>query len=91
MSTHSYASGNTYHDIGLVWGARFASPTGIFASENKATSKGGEIERHIIFMTDGDASTNNTDYAAYGLPWFDRRQTSNGSVPTGGRPATRTR
>ncbi|URW76968.1 pilus assembly protein TadG-related protein [Sphingomonas donggukensis] len=77
-------SGNTYHDIGLIWGARFASPTGIFASENATTKQGGEIERHIIFMTDGDACTNNTDYAAYGMPWFDRRQTSDSAVPTGG-------
>lgn len=78
------ATGNTYHDTGLAWGARFASPSGIFASENKATNKGGEIERHIIFMTDGDACTGNTDYGPYGVPWFDRRTTSNGSVPTGG-------
>lgn len=77
-------SGNTYHDIGLIWGARFASPDGIFAAENKATSKGGEIERHIIFMTDGDACTGNTDYGPYGFPWLDRRTTAKGQAPTGG-------
>ncbi|MES2451216.1 MAG: TadE/TadG family type IV pilus assembly protein [Pseudomonadota bacterium] len=74
--------GNTYHDIGLLWGARLTSPTGLFASENAFTPKGGEIERHIIFMTDGDTNAINTDYAAYGLPWFDRRQTSASSAPT---------
>ncbi|RYD67220.1 MAG: pilus assembly protein TadG [Sphingomonadales bacterium] len=69
-------SGNTYHDIGLLWGARLASPTGLFASENDYTDQGGEIERHIIFMTDGDTNTSSSDYNAYGIPWFDKRQTN---------------
>ncbi len=76
------ASGNTYHDIGLLWGARFISPTGIFASENAFTTAngsipgGGTIQRHIIFMTDGDTNAINTDYAAYGFAALDRRTTS---------------
>jgi Flp pilus assembly protein TadG len=74
--------GNTYHDIGLLWGARFSSPTGLFASDNAYTSQGGEIERHIIFMTDGDTNTGPSDYNAYGIPWFDRRQTADNTVPT---------
>jgi Flp pilus assembly protein TadG len=74
-------NGNTYHDIGLLWGARFASPTGIFASENAYTPQGGEIERHIIFMTDGDPCTAGTNYQAYGVGWFDRRQTATGTDP----------
>jgi Flp pilus assembly protein TadG len=74
-------TGNTYHDIGLLWGARLISPTGLFKAENALTPAGGEIERHLIFMTDGATNANATDYAAYGLPWFDRRQTDAGSVP----------
>lgn len=73
--------GNTYHDIGLLWGARFMSPTGLFASENALTPQGGEIERNLIFMTDGDTVTQNYDYTAYGVPWFDRRQTPANQVP----------
>lgn len=65
--------GNTYHDIGLLWGARLLSPTGIFKSENQYTPQGGEIERHLIFMTDGDTQTSTSNYAAYGYPWYDRR------------------
>ena len=76
------ASGNTYHDIGLIWGARLISPTGLFASENAFTPQGGQIERHIIFMTDGDTQTGNENYTAYGVPWWDRRQTSTGSAPS---------
>lgn len=70
------AIGNTYHDIGLIWGARFISPTGLFASENAETSTGGAIQRHIIFMTDGDTMTSNTNYSSQGIHWWDRRQTT---------------
>jgi hypothetical protein len=66
--------GNTYHDIGLLWGARLMSPTGIFASENAMTPGGAQIQRHMIFMTDGDTATTNNNYASYGLEWWDRRQ-----------------
>ena len=83
-------TGNTYHDIGLLWGARLMSPTGIFASENATTPQGGEIERHMIFMTDGDPCSDPGDYAAYGVQWFDRRETSSGSAPTGGCTTTGT-
>lgn len=79
-----YPNGNTYHDIGLLWGARFMSPTGIFGTENALTPQGGEIDRHMIFMTDGDACTGVTNYQAYGVAWFDRRQTSASSAPTDG-------
>lgn len=68
--------GNTYHDIGMVWGARFISPTGIFASENAATPSGAAIQRHIIFMTDGDTMTDDDKYTAYGVTWWNRLQTS---------------
>lgn len=64
----------TYHDIGMLWGARLLSPTGIFGDENDYTDNGGAIERHLIFMTDGDASTFTNNLSAYGSPWWDRRQ-----------------
>jgi len=81
-------TGNTYHDIGLLWGARLISPTGIFASSNAQTPAGGAIERHIIFMTDGETCTGNDNYQAYGIAWFDRRQTDASVVPTGGCEST---
>lgn len=75
---------NTYHDIGLIWGARLIAPHGLFEADNEFTPEGGEIERHIIFMTDGEACTGITNYAAYGIAWFDRRQTDAGTAPTDG-------
>lgn len=75
--------GNTYHDIGLLWGARLLSPTGIFSANNNSGSVSSDsIERHMIFMTDGDTVTRAADYTAYGVAWFDRRNVANPSSPT---------
>lgn len=72
--------GNTYHDIGLLWGARLASPEGLFKATVAQPSK--KIERHMIFMTDGDTTTYPYDMSAYGTAWWDRRQTPDDTVPT---------
>ncbi len=72
------ASGNTYHDIGMVWGARFLSPRGIFASENSTAPNGDPIARHIVFMTDGAQVNNVENYSTHGIEWWDRRITGNG-------------
>lgn len=72
--------GNTYHDIGLLWGARIMSPTGIFAALNAPTNV--TIERHMVFMTDGETNIFGDDYSAYGIHWYDRRQTPTAIAPT---------
>ena len=80
--------GNTYHDVGLIWGARLLSPTGIFASENAHTPQGGDIERHMIFMTDGDACTGVSNYTSHGVDWYDRRTLPANTNPTDGCTST---
>jgi Flp pilus assembly protein TadG len=81
-------TGNTYHDIGIIWGARLMSPTGIFKAENEytlptaTTTGGGEIERHMIFMTDGDAVSAPCDYTAYGVAFWDQRTTTDVGTAT---------
>jgi Flp pilus assembly protein TadG len=72
--------GYTYHDIGLLWGARIMSPTGIFAALNAPQNM--TIERHMVFMTDGETNVVHDDYSAYGVHWYDRRQTPTGTAPT---------
>ena len=47
--------GSTYHDIGMIWGARMLSPTGIFADEN-ADHAGKPTNRNLIFLTDGETA-----------------------------------
>ncbi len=73
-------SGRTYHDIGMVWGGRLLSKTGLFASENATTPSGGEITRHLIFMTDGATDTVPFAYDAYGWPAVDRRRVMDATV-----------
>lgn len=72
--------GNTYHDIGLLWGARLMSPTGIFSSITDDSETG--IERHMVFMTDGNTYAQPATYASHGLHWWDRRQNDGVTAPT---------
>lgn len=73
------AEGSTYHDLGMLWGARISSPEGIFqANVNESPSNGGNVSRHLIFMTDGALAPNNDIQSAYGIEFHDRRVTANG-------------
>jgi hypothetical protein len=56
------------------------SPNGIFAAHNAVTNN--NVQRHMIFMTDGDTNANPDALSAYGVPWFDRLQTDESSAPT---------
>ncbi|WP_298396068.1 Tad domain-containing protein [Sphingobium sp.] len=76
------AVGGTYHDIGMIWGARFLSPTGIFAGDNAAAPNGFNISRHIVFMTDGDMSAYQGVYGAYGYQLLDGRVAATNSSDT---------
>jgi Flp pilus assembly protein TadG len=67
------AFGGTYHDVGMIWGARMLSPDGIFASTTAAWPGRKEPSRNIVFMTDGDMSTNNRSGGLYGIERLDNR------------------
>lgn len=75
-------TGNTYHDIGILWGARLLSPDGLFAADNTSAPNGGSITRHLIFMTDGATEPSTSVYTPYGIEPIDRRRTSASSAPT---------
>ncbi len=66
------ATGNTYHDVGMIWGGRLSSPTGIFA-DNVTEGDLRSVSRHIIFMTDGRMEPSLTAYSAYGMEEYDSR------------------
>ena len=74
------ANGNTYHDIGMLWGARFISPRGMFAADNTSAPNGDSISRHIVFMTDGAQVNNVENYSTHGIEWWDRRITGDGNA-----------
>ena len=65
--------GSTYHDIGMIWGGRLLSPTGIFASEN-ADLPGKPTSRNLIFLTDGLTAPLDVSYGTYGIEPLDKRR-----------------
>jgi hypothetical protein len=65
--------GTTYHDIGLIWGGRLLSPTGLFKDENGDVD-GKVTSRHLIFLTDGQTEPYDIAYGAYGVEPLDQRR-----------------
>ncbi len=74
-------TGGTYHDIGMIWGMRYISPTGLFSGSNPTTFAGYPVNKHIIFMTDGktDTETNPWNYSAYGVNAVESRLEGTGT------------
>jgi len=72
--------GGTYHDIGMIWGARMLSSGGIFA-DSPDTYNGMPVSRHIIFLTDGQLAPNCNSYSSYGVEQNDMRVTGAGTCP----------
>ena len=72
-------TGQTYHDIGMLWGTRFISPRGLFAADNTTAPNGDAIARHIVFMTDGMQVNNVENYSTHGIEWWDRRISGDGN------------
>jgi hypothetical protein len=76
------AVGSTYHDIGMIWGGRLISPTGLFASDNADVSARQPTNRNLIFLTDGETAPNDLSYSSYGFEPIDQRRWSSGSKLT---------
>lgn len=76
------AGGSTYHDIGMIWAGRLLSPTGLFASENANVSPTRPTSRHLIFLTDGQTSSYDLSYGAYGVEPLAKRRWSPTSTLT---------
>lgn len=79
------AGGYTYHDIGLIWGARMFSPTGLWSADNPNSFNSFPVNRHLIFMTDGVMDPDLNAYTAYGVETYSsggRRVTGNGNSST---------
>jgi hypothetical protein len=72
-------NGSTYHDIGMIWGGRLISPTGLFADEN-ADDPSNPSTRHIIFLTDGETAPLDLSYSSYGVEPLDQRRWSASSA-----------
>lgn len=74
--------GYTYHEIGMLWGLRLISREGLFSSEHREADAAGAVQRHMIFMVDGQKDTRPFTYSAWGIAAVARRRTPTGSFPT---------
>lgn len=68
--------GGTYHDTGMIWGARLISPTGLWANDTTAWANRNAPNRVIVFMTDGQMAPSLSSYSMYGMEGYDRRATN---------------
>lgn len=73
------AKGSTYHDIGMIWGGRLVSPTGLFAEQNADVSSTSPTNRNLIFLTDGLTAPLDLSYSSYGFEPVDQRRWNQGS------------
>ena len=72
--------GSTYHDVGMIWGARMLSTGGVFA-DGCEIFNAMPCTRHIIFMTDGQMDTDNSILTFQGIERNDMR-VANSSNPS---------
>lgn len=72
--------GYTNHDLGIMWGTRYLSSTGMFQAENPDEVDGIRVARHIIFLTDGEMTADSYNYSSFGIPNAEDRMTGWGSL-----------
>jgi len=86
------AQGNTYHDIGMLWGARISSPNGLWSSlVNLEPSNHQTVARHLILETDGEPASAYSHATTYGIEYHDRRITDDSSTDEDARHIARFR
>lgn len=83
--TNLVAVGNTYHDIGMIWGGRLGSPRGIMAA-NVENGEVDSVSRHVIFMTDGQMAPSRQTYSSYGFELHDNRVAPSGTSNSSSTP-----
>lgn len=76
------ANGGTFLDIGMLWGGRLLSRTGLWKDDNPKYFHSFPVARFVIFMTDGEMDTGQYGYAAYAQEKFWKRVASDGAVAT---------
>jgi len=80
-SATARVDGYTYHDIGMLWGLRWISRSGMFASENPEYRGSTPVNQHIVFMTDGILNVRTEAYSAYGVEQHQDRIDDESSSP----------
>lgn len=65
--------GGTYHDAGMIWGLRLLSSKSLFKDENETAPNQKPINRHLIFMTDGEVDQRMGILSYQGYEHLDQR------------------
>ncbi|WP_344697350.1 vWA domain-containing protein [Sphingomonas rosea] len=76
----SKVGGYTNHDLGITWGMRYLSSSGMFATDNPETYRQVPVAKHIIFLTDGEMTADSNNYSAYGIPARETRMVATGAL-----------
>ncbi len=77
--------GYTNHDLGIMWGARYLSSTGMFQAQNPteiedASGNKIRVDKHIVFLTDGEMTADSNNYSSFGIPNVENRMTGSGNL-----------
>ncbi|RJY08532.1 TadE/TadG family type IV pilus assembly protein [Aurantiacibacter aquimixticola] len=79
-SATSRVTGGTYHDVGMLWGLRLMSRTGLLADTNPTEIGAVPVNQHIVFMTDGRLDTGSTLYSGHGVEAYQNRTSGSGDL-----------
>jgi hypothetical protein len=71
----SKVGGYTNHDIGIMWGTRYLSSTGMFSADNPTIFDEVPVDKHIVFLTDGAMTADDSNYSSFGIPVREERLT----------------
>jgi Flp pilus assembly protein TadG len=75
--------GYTNHDLGIMWGMRYLSSTGMFSADNPTVFPAGSdvpVQKHIVFLTDGVMTASGSNYSSFGIPDKEDRMTGSGTL-----------
>lgn len=64
--------GSTYSDIGMIWGGRLISDSGVFAA-SPTSFNSFPVKKYVILMTDGYIDPDKSVYSAWGVENYDHR------------------
>lgn len=82
--------GYTNHDLGMMWGMRYLSASGMFETDNPTEIDDMRVERHIVFLTDGEmTAAGGSTYSAFGVRDAEDRLVNSGSVSVEARHKAR--
>lgn len=73
------AMGGTYHDIGMIWGTRLIAPAGPWSGDTQPRPNR-NLNRVIVFLTDGDMAPTTSAYSMYGVEGLEKRVSGTSST-----------